>query len=122
MIINTINSVSTVSFSFVMSFAEHGSIGHYLWLGGNLDIMINSISLFSMLGCNQRYISFQLSWSQDLDAKQFIITQKNIILPASLMLDGGGNFIVFNQSLDELHLFVLYGHWILNIPLSSFKT
>ena len=77
-ICSSICSVSSVSFLFVMSFAEHGSIGYYLWLGGNLDIMINSISLFLMLGCNRRYIGFIFSSSKDLNEKAQNVTCTNM--------------------------------------------
>eukprot|EP01084_Bolivina_argentea_P072001 130782_1 len=41
-----------------MAFADSGSVGHYLWFLGNIDIMINSISLFMMLGSNRRYMQY----------------------------------------------------------------
>eukprot|EP01083_Nonionella_stella_P166494 556803_1 len=61
-ICSTICSVSSVAFLFAMAFADRGSVGHYLWFFGNIDIMINSISLFMMLGSNRRYMRYL--WSE----------------------------------------------------------
>ena len=51
-VVMAIVAIVVVTFLLVMSFAEYGSIGYYLWLGGNLDVMISSICLFLQLGCN----------------------------------------------------------------------
>jgi len=55
---STICSISSVTFLTVMAFASSGEIGYYLWFGGNLDIMVNSLCVFSMVGCNRGYISY----------------------------------------------------------------
>eukprot|EP01084_Bolivina_argentea_P156412 272588_1 len=60
-ICSMISCFTSVTFMCIMSFAKHGSIGYYLWLGGNIDIMINSICLFLMPISNRRYIKHMYS-------------------------------------------------------------
>eukprot|EP01084_Bolivina_argentea_P271868 462706_1 len=55
---SSICSISSVSFLFIMSFAKNNDIGYYLWFGGNIDIMINSICMFLMVGANRKYVFY----------------------------------------------------------------
>eukprot|EP01083_Nonionella_stella_P026549 73107_1 len=85
-ICSTICSVSSITFLFVMSFAKHGSIGHYLWLGGNIDIIINSLCLFLMLGTNRRYLKhIYAKWTARLSGEtakeEAVGMDQNVTLP-----------------------------------------
>eukprot|EP01084_Bolivina_argentea_P116130 206394_1 len=50
----TISSVSLLVFA--SSAANDNSNGHYIALGGGVDIMINAVSTFFMIGANRKYI------------------------------------------------------------------